>query len=139
MTELRYLLWANDRDMWWLPDGWGYTANRTEAGTFSETEAVRFVIQSAHAGRVSEATVMIAATPSTEEPDRTLTLRDLSLNTEASVFPVDPPTLVEPDRTLTAAERDIEAHVGAPLAPPWRTDSSCDPAGMTATGGGDRG
>lgn len=108
MNPLRYLLWANDRQMWWLPDGWGYTANRTEAGTFSEAEAVRFVIQSAHAGRVSEATVMIAAAPSTEEPDR----------------------------TLTAAERDIEAHVGTPLAPPWRTDSSCDPAGRTDHGRG---
>ena len=63
MTDLRYLLWANDRQMWWRADGWGYTPNRNEAGRFSETEAMRYVMQSAMAGRVSEATVVIVDHP----------------------------------------------------------------------------
>ena len=63
MNDLRYLLWANDRQMWWRADGWGYTPNRTEAGRFSEAEALRHVAQSALAGRVSEATVMVADHP----------------------------------------------------------------------------
>ena len=56
MNDLRYLLWANDRQMWWRIDG-------NEAGRFTEAEALRHVAQSALAGRVSEATVMVADHP----------------------------------------------------------------------------
>jgi hypothetical protein len=71
MSELRYLLWSYKHDMWWRPGGWGYTWDREHAGLFTQEQAVREVVKSADAGRLDEATVMIVAGPSTEQPDET--------------------------------------------------------------------
>ncbi len=59
MTELRYLLWSNKHAMWWRPGGWGYTPDRTEAGRFSEAAATHHIFQSAQAGLVETATVVV--------------------------------------------------------------------------------
>ena len=58
---LTFLLWANDRMMWWKAMGCGYTADINEAGRFSQSDALVEVLNSAFAGRLDQATVMIAA------------------------------------------------------------------------------
>lgn len=65
-SDLRYLLWSNKHDMWWKPGAWGYTPEWTEAGRFTEAEAVHHVLQSSYAGRVKQATIMVVDVPATD-------------------------------------------------------------------------
>lgn len=34
-----WLVYSWEHDVWWMPAGWGYTGDRTEAGRYSEDEA----------------------------------------------------------------------------------------------------
>jgi excisionase family DNA binding protein len=77
---VRYLLWSNRYRMWWRPAACGYTSRRSEAGHFTEEEAVRYVLRSAWGGHVDQVTCMVAAlsdvdrvasTPTNESTDDT--------------------------------------------------------------------
>ncbi len=56
-----YLLWSNKHDMWWKPAARGYTNNQTEAGRYSEAEALAYVLRSAECGILAQVTCMVAA------------------------------------------------------------------------------
>lgn len=58
---IRYLLWDNERGMWWRPDGQGYTHDRSEAGRYTRDEAVRWALSGALHGDLEHANVIIAA------------------------------------------------------------------------------
>jgi len=40
-VQVRYLIWSNERGMWWKPNHNGYTTLTHEAGLYSEEEARR--------------------------------------------------------------------------------------------------
>lgn len=63
--EVKFLLWSNKHQKWWLPDENGYTSDVDEAGRFSEWEAVRHVVKSAYAMDRAAATLMVAERPKT--------------------------------------------------------------------------
>lgn len=37
--NVRWLVWSNERGMWWRPGGWGYTTLTHKAALFTEAEA----------------------------------------------------------------------------------------------------
>lgn len=61
MAELLYLLWSGRHHAWWRPDACGYTEVASEAGRYSEAEAVRYVVASAQCGIREQVTTMVAA------------------------------------------------------------------------------
>jgi hypothetical protein len=60
---IHYLLWSNKHQMWWRPDGRGYTEEITEAGAYTEARAVSAVTQSALCQDRTKVTLMVAAPP----------------------------------------------------------------------------
>jgi len=40
-----YLIWSYEHDGWWMPGGWGYTRELTDAGRFTQAEAEHIVAQ----------------------------------------------------------------------------------------------
>jgi hypothetical protein len=54
-----YLLWDNERGMWWKPNGQGYTFSVAQAGLYSRDEAVKWALQGALGG-LGHATVIVA-------------------------------------------------------------------------------
>jgi hypothetical protein len=54
-----YLLWDNERGMWWNPNGQGYTHSVSQAGLYSRDEAVKWALKGALGG-LSHATVIVA-------------------------------------------------------------------------------
>jgi hypothetical protein len=61
MTDLRFLLWSNKHSMWWRADARGYTLNADEAGRYSKSDAIGFVVASSYNGRLDEVTCMVVA------------------------------------------------------------------------------
>ena len=61
MSGVVYLLWSNKHAMWWKADGWGYTNELTEAGLYSEADAVNNVVRSAQSGQLGSVSCMVAA------------------------------------------------------------------------------
>jgi excisionase family DNA binding protein len=60
---VRYHLWSNKHGMWWRPAACGYTLRESEAGSFTEEEAVRYVVRSAWSGHVDQVTCMVVVSP----------------------------------------------------------------------------
>lgn len=60
-SGLRFLLWSNKHSMWWRPAARGYTNDVTEAGRYSEAEAVGHVVRSAYCGLLNQVTCMVVA------------------------------------------------------------------------------
>lgn len=56
-----FLLWSNKHSAWWRPGARGYTADRAEAGRFTQAEALHYVLNSAYCGLLSSVTCMVAA------------------------------------------------------------------------------
>lgn len=61
MDEFLFLIWSNKQRAWWRPGACGVTENVDEAGRFPSDVAVQYVAQSAYAGRVDAASVMVVA------------------------------------------------------------------------------
>jgi len=40
-----YLIWSNEHAGWWGPGGAGYTRKLSQAGRYSQTEALRIVVR----------------------------------------------------------------------------------------------
>lgn len=49
-AQEKYLIWSNDRGLWWRPNAWGYTRDPRLAGRFSLTKAVEIVTVACVAG-----------------------------------------------------------------------------------------
>jgi hypothetical protein len=48
----RYLIWSNEHGAWWRPNSCGYTMEISEAGRYSQTEAIaRCVTRDQRPGR----------------------------------------------------------------------------------------
>lgn len=60
---IHYLLWSNKRQMWWRPDGRGYTEDIAEAGAYTKDQAVEAVTRSALCQDRNRVTLMVAAPP----------------------------------------------------------------------------
>lgn len=56
-----YLLWSQRHSAWWKPNAAGYTDQVDEAGRFSESDAVRYVVASAQSGIRDKVSFMVAA------------------------------------------------------------------------------
>lgn len=61
MSDITYHLWSNKHSAWWRAAARGYTTDPAEAGLYSEEEAIRYVVNSAASGLVSQVTCMVAA------------------------------------------------------------------------------
>jgi hypothetical protein len=61
--EIRYNLWSNKHSAWWKANAWGYTPDRAEAGSFTEEEAIGYVVRSSHSGLLTSVTCMVAIHP----------------------------------------------------------------------------
>jgi excisionase family DNA binding protein len=59
-NEVRFLLWSNRYQKWWVTDQNEYTDDVDEAGRFSEWEAVHYVVESAYSLDRQSATLMVA-------------------------------------------------------------------------------
>lgn len=59
---MKYLIWSNEHDAWWGPDGWGYTRTLAGAGRYSREDAIRICKQALptamHIGRIAEVPVL---------------------------------------------------------------------------------
>src|SRR5689334_939559 len=67
---LLYLLWSNKHGRWWKANALGYTEDVSEAGRYTEHEAVRHVVKSAFHADPKLATVMVVEPPTLrKEPD----------------------------------------------------------------------
>jgi len=60
-TGDRYLLWSQERGMWWRPAASGYTTQRALAGLYTTDETVRHVLRSARKSDPTKVTVPILA------------------------------------------------------------------------------
>ena len=49
MTDIKWLVWCHEKDLWWRFAGCGFTPLRSEAGRFTFTEALKIMDQ-AHQG-----------------------------------------------------------------------------------------
>ena len=58
--RLLYVLWSNKHQMWWRPRSRGYTDDITEAGRYTEADALARVLRSAFHGDLAKATCMVA-------------------------------------------------------------------------------
>lgn len=56
---IRYLLWDNERDMWWKANDRGYTRDPHEAGRYTQEAAVERALR-ASLGGLDHATVIVA-------------------------------------------------------------------------------
>lgn len=43
MNETRWLIWSIEKNRWWKPGRFGYTAERAEAGRYTFEEAIQIV------------------------------------------------------------------------------------------------
>lgn len=43
-----FLIWSNEHNAWWRPEGFGYITTLAEAGIYNGDEALRILISSAH-------------------------------------------------------------------------------------------
>lgn len=71
---IHFLLWSNKHGMWWRPDGRGYTDDITQAGAYTQDEAVTEVVQSAMCADRAQVTLMVAAPPDWTPPPAEVTL-----------------------------------------------------------------
>lgn len=68
MSLIHHLLWSNKYQMWWRPDGRGYTGDIAEAGAYTEAQAVEAVTRSALCMDRTKVTLMVAAPPGWQPP-----------------------------------------------------------------------
>lgn len=50
---MRWLIWSNQRRMWWREDGYGYTGLIEEAGRYERAEAERIVADATCDGQLT--------------------------------------------------------------------------------------
>jgi len=67
-TGDRYLLWSQERGMWWRPAASGYTTDVVHAGRYTTDETIRHVLRSARKGVPTRVTVAILAPPDDDVP-----------------------------------------------------------------------
>lgn len=60
---LQYRLWSLKHGGYWRPDDEGYTSDPVDAGTFTRSEALKRVAQSALSARLELVTCMVVVTP----------------------------------------------------------------------------